>query len=95
MQRGVCRGVFAEGVCRERGARVVQRWCKGDAKRAVKEIKCLKGGKTGTPKKRTEQETKKQTKKQRSREAEKQRSREPEKQIKKQTDTEANRAIRH
>ena len=75
--------VFAEGVCRERGAR----WCKGDAKRAVKEIKCLKGGKTGTPKKRTVQETKKQTKKQRSREAEKQ--------IKKQTDTEANRAIRH
>jgi len=64
--------VFAEGVCRERGAR----WCKGDAKRAVKEIKCLKGGKTGTPKKRTVQETKKQTKKQRSREAEKQRSRE-------------------
>lgn len=44
----------------------MQRWCKGDAKRAVKETKRLSTGKTGTPKKQTAQETEKQTEKQRS-----------------------------
>ena len=52
--------VFAENV--------VQRWFKGDAKRAVKETKRLSTGKTGTAKKQTAQETKKQRSKQRSRE---------------------------
>jgi len=71
--------VFAENV--------VQRWFKGDAKRAVKETKRLSTGKTGTPRKQTEQETNRARNKEANREAEKQ--------TKKQTDTEANRAIRH
>jgi hypothetical protein len=45
--------VFAENV--------VQRWRKGGAKSAVKEIKRLSAGKSETPKKQTEQVTKKQT----------------------------------
>ena len=59
----------------------------GDAKRAVKETKRLSTGKTGTPRKQTEQETNRARNKEANREAEKQ--------TKKQTDTEANRAIRH
>ena len=58
----------AEGVCREPGAKVVQggakveqRWCKGGAKSAVKEMKRLSTGKSETPKKQTEHVTKKQT----------------------------------
>ena len=75
--------VFAENV--------VQRWFKGDAKRAVKETKRLSTGKTGTPRKQTEQETNRARNKEANREAEKQRSREAEKQRSREANKETSR----